>query len=219
MTSMKSFELAGRKTNQTAHSQTAGSTGLIGGLFGALGALFQRIEVSLEKSRVLAELERLDDRMLADIGLERGDLRAKVENAPVKTKPSLMGRMARALSRVRTKQATIRQLRALPDAVLRDIRIERGQIEDVVTATLTAKEAEQVTPFTREPRPSLAEMLVLPLRQWDISRRAASQMVRIDPDLLQDIGYVKGDIDWVPEVMAERRLKTANVNRRHAEVA
>ncbi len=62
-------------------------------------------------------------------------------------------------------------------------------------------------------------MLVLPLRQWDISRRAASQMVRIDPDLLQDIGYVKGDIDWVPEVMAERRLKTANVNRRHAEVA
>ncbi len=173
----------------------------------------------MEKSRVLAELERLDDRMLADIGLERGDLRAKVENAPVKTKPSLMGRMARALSRVRTKQATIRQLRALPDAVLRDIRIERGQIEDVVTATLTAKEAEQVTPFTREPRPSLAEMLVLPLRQWDISRRAASQMVRIDPDLLQDIGYVKGDIDWVPEVMAERRLKTANVNRRHAEVA
>ena len=60
MTSMKSFELAGRKTNQTAHSQTAGSTGLIGGLFGALGALFQRIEVSLEKSRVLAELERAE---------------------------------------------------------------------------------------------------------------------------------------------------------------
>jgi hypothetical protein len=44
-------------------------------------------------------------------------------------------------------------------------------------------------------------------------------MVRIDPDLLHDIGYVKGDIDWVPEVMAERRLGAANVNRRHAEVA
>lgn len=219
MTSMKSFELAGLKTNQTAPSQAAGSTGLIGGLFGALGALFERIETSLERSRVLAELQRLDDRMLADIGLERSELRAKVEGTPVKDKPSLLRRLIQGLGQARTKRVTIRQLRMLPDAVLRDIGIERGQIEDVVTATLTAREREQAGPVTHEPRASLSEMLILPLRQWDISRRAASQMVRIDPDLLRDIGYVKGDIDWVPEVMAERRLNTANVNRRHAEVA
>lgn len=219
MTSMKSFELAGLKTNQTAPSQAAGSTGLIGGLFGALGALFERIETSLERSRVLAELQRLDDRMLADIGLERGELRAKVEGTPVKDNPSLLRRLMQGLEHARTKRATTRQLRALPDAVLRDIGIERGQIEDVVTATLMARGGEQAGAVTREPRPSLAEMLILPLRQWDISRRAASQMVRIDPDLLHDIGYVKGDIDWVPEVMAERRLGAANVNRHHAEVA
>ena len=219
MTSMKPLELAGLKTNQTAPAQAAGTPGPTSGLFGALGTLFERIEASLEKARVLSELERLDDRMLADIGLERAELREKIDRAPLKIRPSLLRRVGHALRQSWIKRATVRQLRSMPDALLSDIGIERGQIEDVVSATLAAKKTERPSPAVRRPRPTLAEMLILPLRQWDISRRAASQMVRIDADLLQDIGYVKGDIDWVPEVLAERRLKAANVNRRHAEVA
>jgi len=36
-------------------------------------------------------------------------------------------------------------------------------------------------------------------------------MARLDPDMLADLGYVKGDVDWVPEILARRRLgKPAN---------
>ena len=50
------------------------------------------------------------------------------------------------------------------------------------------------------------------LRQWNLSRQAAAQMARLDPDVLSDLGYVKGDVDWVPEVLAKRRLHRGHAN-------
>jgi uncharacterized protein YjiS (DUF1127 family) len=236
MTSMKSVELAGLGTNHSAKGQETmsfsqqtndprlqphqhGRGSKPSGLIGALSTLFERIEISLERSRTLSELERLDDRMLSDIGLTRTKLREKVQSVPVRSRPSLLRRMGRSLRQSWTKRATVRQLRSLPDALLGDIGIERGQIEDAVTALLAAREAEKPQPVSGRRSPTIAELLILPLRQWNISRHAASEMVRIDPTLLHDIGYVKGDVDWVPEVLAERRLKAANLNRGQSHAA
>jgi len=64
------------------------------------------------------------------------------------------------------------------------------------------------------------EAAVRPLRQWQMSRIAANQMARLDPDMLADLGYVKGDVDWVPEVLTQRRLdQPANQDGQHAGVA
>jgi uncharacterized protein YjiS (DUF1127 family) len=203
MTSMKSVELAGLGTNHSAKGQETmsfsqqtndprlqphqhGRGSKPSGLIGALSTLFERIEISLERSRTLSELERLDDRMLSDIGLTRTKLREKVQSVPVRSRPSLLRRMGRSLRQSWTKRATVRQL---------------------------------PQPVSGRRSPTIAELLILPLRQWNISRHAASEMVRIDPTLLHDIGYVKGDVDWVPEVLAERRLKAANLNRGQSHAA
>jgi len=236
MTSMKPIELAGLGTNHSTKGQETmplpqqangarlqphqhGRGSKPSGLIGALSTLFERIEISMERSRMLSELERLDERMLSDIGLTRTELRERVHSAPVRWSPSLLRRMGRSLRQSWTKRATVRQLRSLPDALLSDIGIERGQIEDAVTALLAAHEAETPKPVSHRRGQTIAELLILPLRQWNISRHAASEMVRIDPTLLHDIGYVKGDVDWVPEVLAERRLKAANLNRGRSDAA
>jgi uncharacterized protein YjiS (DUF1127 family) len=44
------------------------------------------------------------------------------------------------------------------------------------------------------------------LQQWNLSRQAANDMARIDQEALADLGYVKGDVDRVPEGLAERKL-------------
>ena len=44
------------------------------------------------------------------------------------------------------------------------------------------------------------------LRRWNLSRQAAGDLARLDEEALADLGYVKGDVDWVPEAPAERKL-------------
>ena len=49
------------------------------------------------------------------------------------------------------------------------------------------------------------DSVVRGLRHWDMSREAAREMVRSDPDAGIDLGAAEGDIDWVPAGLTERR--------------
>ena len=101
-------------------------------------------------------------------------------------------------------RATRKALEALPDHLLADIGVERHMIDAHVEA-LAGDRSKAVKQRKILPRP---------LAQWNMSRHAADQMARIDADLLADIGYSKGDVDWVPEVMTARKLAD-----RHSKIA
>ena len=58
----------------------------------------------------------------------------------------------------------------------------------------------------------IEQRVVRPVRVWNKSRIAAGQMARLDRDTLDDLGYVKGDVDWVPDALADRSLRSANRN-------
>ena len=186
-----------------------------------MGKATAKIEAFLERRRVLHDLQSLDDRMLKDIGIVRADIPGIVGRATIEPKPSLLRRAVSALICVNNRRATARALSSLSDGLLRDIGLERGQIEAYVHGELAIGceiPARTKRPATQS-KTTLVKKLVKPIKQWNISRRGAGDMARIDAKLLSDIGYVKGDVDWVPEVLATRRLDPANLNAEGAKAA
>lgn len=173
---------------------------------------------AFQRRSAIRELEALDNRLLADIGLVRGDIPQVVEDMlPVTGTPALAAvtRLAGYLTTVAVvmkttvrrrleRRATIRQLEALSDRVLADIGLVRGDILGFVDGQRNGRFAEAGQPTLEQA--NYWDSVVGALRQWDLSRQAASQMARFDAETLRDLGYVKGDVDWVPEVMAQRKL-------------
>jgi uncharacterized protein YjiS (DUF1127 family) len=165
----------------------------------------------LEKRQVMAELRALNDRALRDIGIERGQIELVVDamkiEAPRSPRPAV-GPFA-ALRRWRYRRRTINALAALDDRLLDDIGLVRANIGEFVRSVDKAVVSGRIEGRTAAQKIRHVKTPLDALRQWDLSRRAASDMARLDPEALADLGYVKGDVDWVPEVLAQRKLNAA----------
>jgi len=179
------------------------------------------------RRQTIAELSKLSDRMLADIGLSRGQIVEVADTLSARsgdTKPAGK-RMFAAMRQARLRRATIRELEQLPDRILADIGIARSQIPAAVEDILARRNGQAVDGESSEsPVHGLLhhlESAVRPLRQWHVSRLAAGQIARLGSATLSDLGYVKGDVDWVPEVLARRKIAntTSPDNRPHAGAA
>jgi uncharacterized protein YjiS (DUF1127 family) len=197
-------------------------TGLFGRGFAAIGRARRR-------RQTINQLQNLSDRMLEDIGLSRDQIvevatqlaARPMVAAPRQAEPVAQSFLAK-IRRARVRRATIRELEQLPDRVLADIGMSRGQIPNAVDQILK-KQSARASAGKSGGSPvhellSRLEGAVRPLRQWHLSRVAAGQIARLDNATLSDLGYVKGDVDWVPEVMAERKIANTS-NRPHAGVA
>lgn len=107
-------------------------------------AAFLRKTVS---RRTASALSRLDDHLLADLGIPRSQIAAyarevALQSVPVPPKPvSARKSILEQLRSWRMRRAAIRELAALDDRVLRDIGIEPGQVGDVVDAVLKQRRA------------------------------------------------------------------------------
>lgn len=185
--------------------------------------LLIRLHRAFQRRTAIRELDALDDRLLADIGLVRGDIPQVVDEMLPATgtsagSPALAAvtRLAQGLAAVAStlkitvrrrlqRRATVRQLEALSDRMLADIGLVRGDIPGFVDGGPQNRQSAEARQPTLE-QANYWDSVVGALRQWDLSRQAASQMARFDADTLRDLGYVKGDVDWVPEVMAVRKL-------------
>ena len=93
-----------------------------------------------------------------------------------------------------------RELRRLDDRMLRDIGIMRADIPQVAAGRPVSAKAEE------------ANDALDALRRWARSRAAAKDLNTLDSRMLNDIGMVRGDIDWVAEELALRSLHPANTN-------
>jgi len=208
----------------TAGNATVASRGTARRPFG-LQALVQ----AWRRRRTIAELSKLSDRMLADIGLTRGEIYSVADTLTARgdhTEPAGKRKgLFAAMRQARLRRATIRELEQLPDRILADIGISRSQIPTVVDDVLARRNGERVDGEPSEsPVHGLLHRLegaVRPLRQWHVSRLAAGQIARLGSATLSDLGYLKGDVDWVPEVLARRKIanSTNPDNRPHAGAA
>lgn len=77
------------------------------------------------------ELSRLDDAVLADIGMNRGEIHSRAltcANESVPARETWLTRLGAWYGRVRDEHRTVRELSALDERMLRDIGIEPGSL-------------------------------------------------------------------------------------------
>ena len=108
--------------------------------------LVQPLRDGLRRRRSAAHLWAMDDRMLADIGLDRGMIESYVTGLDAASHPRTLPALGAGLRRWLEARATIRRLQALDDRMLRDIGLVHGDIEHVVRRSLAAAAAERERP-------------------------------------------------------------------------
>jgi uncharacterized protein YjiS (DUF1127 family) len=97
-----------------------------------LMALAERIRQHRVRRQTIAELSQLDDKMLSDIGVVRGNIETiaqQISRQPAA--PSPWRKLADVLAAWQAQRETTRQLSSLDDRILRDIGIERDRIPEV----------------------------------------------------------------------------------------
>jgi uncharacterized protein YjiS (DUF1127 family) len=161
------------------------------------------------RAKVAGELQQLDERMLSDIGITRSEIqRVAVESvgADESVVASLIKYAARKVARWSQRRDAYRSLMALDDRMLADIGLSRDEIPAVVNAMTGG-------PIAAALDGSFETEFAIPLKQWNLWRVAHKQLSRLDDRMLDDIGFVRGDIDWVADELATRAVsKTANSN-------
>jgi uncharacterized protein YjiS (DUF1127 family) len=162
------------------------------------------------RGKIARELRMLDQRMLSDIGLSPSDIdRIAAESVGGKGEwivLSLLAYLGRAIANWAQKRAAYRSLMALDDRMLADIGLARSDIPQLVSAM----RGPLATPAVDG---SFEAEVVMPLKQWNLWRVAHKQLNQLDNRMLSDIGFVRGDIDWVADELAARAvIKTANAN-------
>ncbi|HMB77474.1 MAG TPA: DUF1127 domain-containing protein [Kiloniellaceae bacterium] len=174
MISLTRDELAGR-----THSPSG--TPLLGRLFDYF-----------ERRKVYNTLVAMDDRLLEDLGLTRGTLKARIFESETAKRPSLFARLRQSFKAAQQRRATIKALQRLSPAMLADIGIEPGLI------TTYALSQQGHGDWVFEPnRPSLgrvlfdlAEATAAPFTLPAAERLNPGRMARVDGKHLDDIGYV-----------------------------
>jgi uncharacterized protein YjiS (DUF1127 family) len=190
--------MAPAAVTQTLAPETVGS---------ALRALAAAVLRPVRRRAIADRLERLDDRMLQDIGVQRFEIGTIADAATAHQGPTvgeafgnLVGTVAGKLLAWNDRQVALRELNALDDRMLSDIGITRGDIPAVVAGMTAAGHADSSDPLEA-------------VRRWARSRAAAQDLNGLDNRTLDDIGMVRGDIDWVAEELAIRSLRPANTNQ------
>lgn len=183
----------------------------------ALVAQYQHAAVA---AKVARDLRRLTDRMLADIGLTRGDIDrvAKLtadqtvrigRPLAAETGSFLYDLLVRPLVRFVRKRRAYASLMALDDRMLRDIGLTREEIP-VLVKRLTGDRPAAVEAQTAAVE---SEAAAPTFGLWNRYRATARELGQLDNHMLADIGFVRGDIDWVAEELAVRSFRgTANAN-------
>jgi uncharacterized protein YjiS (DUF1127 family) len=170
----------------------------------------------LTRASVAQELSLLDDRMLADIGVNRAEIgRVASKAIAVSGEPTLFQAFSRAVFAVFVqpvlrhlhRRQVYNMLMSLDDRMLADIGLNRYDIADYVRTLEHSNEPAQSLLAATE------QDLVAPLRAWNRARLTARQLAKLDDRMLVDIGVVRGDIDWLAGEIARRTVVVANGNQ------
>ncbi len=145
--------------------------------------------------RAMTELHGLNDRILRDIGIDRGQIEAAVEGLKVETprapRPEV-GPIA-ALRRWIVRRRTINTLTALDDRMLEDIGLVRAHIPAFVRDLDQAMLSGRIEGQTAAQKVRRATSPLSSQPRWNLSRQAAGDMVRLESGVLADHGYVKDE--------------------------
>ena len=144
------------------------------------GILYKIMLPALRKLRVrraVQELQGFSDHLLWDLGIDRSQIELVAKELVDRTAPAPRpeSRLFAGLRRRRLQRRTIRELSRLDDRQLDDIGLSRDEIFEA---------AERESLRVALPTPSSLHAM----RHGNLSRRAANEMVRLDPAIFADLG-------------------------------
>ncbi len=158
------------------------------------------------------ELSRLDDRSLADIGLSQGTIGTVAARAAGNTAEPDLGTAFAIMLRDailaplmlwRARSQAAQELYRLGDRELLDIGLTRSDIPAVV-ATMGARPAPTSAPTSDG---------VFGIAAWNRARVTAKELSRLDDHPMNDVGVVRGDIEWLASRMASKGTQIGNRNQ------
>ncbi len=158
--------------------------------------------------QAIRALEPMSDILLRDIGIDRNRIEETVRGMVADSTPAMrpaVGPFA-ALRRWQSQRHTINELSRLNDRVLKDIGILRSEIPNLAARMHRTGTDGRMAGLGSDHVMARTTSAMHGIQQWNLSRQAANDMARIDQEALADLGYVKGDVDRVPEGLAERKL-------------
>lgn len=171
---------------------------------------------TLTRASVAHELSLLDNRMLADIGVNRAEIgRVAAKAIAVAGEPTVFQAFSRMVFAVIVqpvlrhlhRRQVYNMLMSLDDRMLADIGLNRYDVADYVrTLEHSTEPAQSLLAATEQD-------IVAPLRAWNRARLTARQLAKLDDRMLVDIGVVRGDIDWLAGEIARRTVVAANGNQ------
>ena len=178
--------------------------------------LANSVQKHFKRAAIERELSRLDNRMLADLGLTRMEIgKVAAQAVVVPGEGTLFAEFSRFLVNFVVRPAVAwgrrrevyNELMAMDDRTLADIGLARYEIADYV---------KRLGRDIQEPLPeTLAAMesdVTAPLRAWNRARVTARQLAELSDRQLTDIGVVRGDIDELATEVARKAIVAANVN-------
>ena len=196
------------------------------------GTLLAALRRRFRRAAIARQLAALDDRLLADIGIERWQIADVAAQAAAEASPitrtdrsaaetsflQTVGRFVNdhvvvPLRRAYHRQVAYRELSALDDRLLRDIGLTRGDIPAVVNALSEGELRREASAHAGRTREEDGHDVLWSLRLWNRSRSAAKALYALDDRTLNHIGLVRGEVDDVAEELALRSLRKPVANR------
>ncbi len=171
----------------------------------------RRLANRARRNAVTRELMGLSNRMLDDLGMTRADIAATAKLTADRAYPldgtilsdlrklvdgTIVGPVADFFARREVES----NLRSLDERMLADIGLTRADIPAVVRASHRAPK-QVATGFDTMDQ----------IRVYNRSRIAVKQLGAYDDRMLDDMGFVRGDIHWVAKKLATRSV-AANIN-------
>ncbi len=202
-----------RMMNNTVAQNVTRETGFAAlNRFGAV--LVNSARRHFKRAAIERELARLDNRMLADLGLVRNDISFVAEQAvSVPGEGTLFQEFSRLVFNVlvrpvvewNRRREIYDQLMSMDDRMLADIGMTRYDAAEYVRRL--GREVQEPLP---EVLAAMEQDVTAPIRAWNRARMTARQLDQLTDRQLVDIGVVRGDIDELAQEVARKAVANRN---------
>ena len=200
--------------NENAALDAARETGFAAlNRFGAV--LVNSVRSHFKRTAIERELARLDNRMLADLGLSRSEIGSVAQQAvAVPGEGSLFQEFSRLIVNLivrpvvqwNRRREIYDQLMAMDDRMLADIGMSRYDAAEYVR-NLSREQLHAELPETLA---AMEQDVVAPIRAWNRARLTARQLNELTDRQLMDIGVVRGDIGELAQEVARKAVANFN---------
>lgn len=152
--------------------------------------VFRPIRCALKRQATLEQLRRLDNRMLEDIGLDRGMINGYAQDLSASEPPRARPTLIERFRRWRHQRATIRQLEALDDHMLDDIGLVRGAIARIVKEAILAEDSPEAQRTRVQDLIDQIDRSAAGIYHRNVTRQVSRRIVRLEGAEMPKIGFV-----------------------------